>query len=71
LQKTDQAVIGLTLAIGFGILKKISYAVGHPRLTETYELILDDHKANAAVNFADLQIKLDHYATLPEYDVTR
>jgi len=71
LEKTDRAVIGLNLALAFGILKKTSYAVGHPMLEETYELILSANKTNTAVNFIDLQVKLDHFAAVPIYDVTR
>ena len=71
LKRTDEAVINMTEHCAFGIVKKISLAVGHQRLAESYDLVLEQFKDNVAVNLIDLQIKLDHFNIVPEYDVVR
>jgi hypothetical protein len=69
LKWTDEGVIWLTHMSAFGTIKKISYAVGHESLVETYERILSSHGKSIGVSLADLGIKLDHFSLFPEFDV--
>jgi hypothetical protein len=70
LKLTDEAVIWLTFACAYGTVKKISYALGHPHLADTYDRILSDHPNDTAVRLVDLAIKLDHYPTVPVPEIT-
>jgi hypothetical protein len=71
LQITDQGFIILTLSCAYGTIKKISYAVGHQHLGETYDRIADENPDSTAVALIDLSIRLDHTNVVPEYQITR
>ncbi len=71
LRRTDEAVIGLTLRVAYGILKKISFAVGSQQLQETYAQILQQYRGNMAVEIIDVLLKLDHFRIVPEYEMAK
>jgi hypothetical protein len=71
LQLTDQGFIVLTLGCAYGTIKKISYAVGHQHLGETYDRIVEENPDSTAVALVDLSIRLDHTNVVPEYQITR
>ena len=53
----------------YGMIRKISYSVGHEELGETYDKVLALNPGNAAVRMVDLAVKLEHMATVPEYEI--
>jgi hypothetical protein len=63
--KTDKAIIWLTMAAAFGSIKRVSYAVGHQELIPTYEKVLSTHDT-LATRVIDAVIKLDHDKAIPE-----
>jgi hypothetical protein len=68
-RRTDQGVIWLTHIWAYGMIRKISYSVGHSQLGETYDKVLALSPGNAAVRMVDLAVKLEHMATVPEYEI--
>ena len=71
LKRADEALIWLTFACSYGIIKKISYAVGHHHLAEIYDRVLSEQDNSTSVKLVDLAIKLEHFATVPLGDITR
>ncbi len=71
LKRTDEALIWLTFACAYGIIKKISYSVGHHHLADTYERVLQKHGASTSVKMVDLSIKLDHDPIVPLAEITQ
>jgi hypothetical protein len=69
--RCDEGVIWLMQGWAYGTIRKLSYAAGHHHLADTYDSILNDHGGNTAVRLVDLAIKLEHFATVPEYEITR
>lgn len=66
----DQALIWLTRAAAFGVIKKISSAVGLEELELTYREVLEQHGAkNVSVELIDVVIKMDHFKECPDYDL--
>jgi len=63
--KTDDAIIWVASAAAFGSVKRISYAVGHVDLTNTYGKLLAANK-DLATAVIDATIKLDHFERVPE-----
>jgi predicted phosphodiesterase len=70
-RRSDEAIIWLTHQCTFGTVKRLSFAVGHRQLADTYERVLSDNSQNMAVALVDLQIKIEHFATVPEFEITR
>lgn len=68
--RTDEALIQLTIGSAFGTLKRISYAVGHEQLAETYNEVLGNGES-LAVRLIDIGIKLDHFSRKPEAEIKR
>jgi hypothetical protein len=64
--ETDRVVISLTRNVAFGIVKRISQAVGLQELEETYQSILDRDGGRLPVRIIDYAIKLDHFARFPK-----
>jgi len=71
LKRTDEALIWLAFACSYGIIKKISYAVGHHHLAEIYDRVLSEQDNSTSVKLVDLAIKLEHFATVPLGEITR
>jgi hypothetical protein len=67
--KTDKAIIWLTIAAAFGIVKRVSYAVGHQELIPTYEKVLVSNDT-LATRVIDVVIKLDHDKEIPDRPLT-
>lgn len=65
----DEAVIWLTRRAAFGLIKRVSYAVGLELLSETYKRVLDESHGNTSFRLIDLSVKLDHFRAFPEDDI--
>lgn len=66
--KTDDAIVWLGTAIGFGAVKRVSYAVGHSDLTTTYQKVLQAD-GSLSTQMIDAVIKLDHFDRVPEKEL--
>jgi hypothetical protein len=70
LKITDEGFIWMTFACAYGSIKKVSFAVGHHHLADSFEQILEELGSSTAVGLVDLAIKLDHFATVPTKEIT-
>jgi 3',5'-cyclic AMP phosphodiesterase CpdA len=70
-KRSDEAIIWFTHMCAYGTIKRMSFAIGHHQLADTYERVLSSHSGNTAVGLIDLQIKLEHFAKLPEFEISR
>lgn len=61
----DEGIIHLGQAFGFGMIRRISQAVGLKQLEETYAEVLRDYGQQISGNLVDLAIKLDHFPDAP------
>lgn len=68
--KTDMAIVTLGIGAAFGSIKRISYAVGHSDLSNTYARVLEQDKS-LATRAIDATIKLDHFDHIPERELKR
>jgi hypothetical protein len=67
-KKVDQVLFLLVTIIAYGMVKRISQAVGSEHLRETYkELVTDD--CSVATRMVDTSIKIDHFRPFPEKEV--
>lgn len=66
--RTDEAIVWLGTAIGFGSVKRVSYAVGHSDLTTTYQKVLQFDNS-LSTKMIDAVIKLDHFDRVPEREL--
>jgi hypothetical protein len=62
---TDVVMMHLARFLGFGMLKRISYAVGYEKLSATYGAILKGKGKLMSVRLIDTSIKLDHFSAFP------
>ncbi len=66
----DQGVVYLTRLVAYNFVKRISYAVGHPILEQTYKDVLREEGENrTSIRLVDLSVRLDHFLGFPEEDV--
>lgn len=69
-KSADEALIWITKGVAFGIIKRISYAVGLEDLELTYARVREIQGAQKpAIRLIDLSIKFDHFREAPEKDV--
>jgi hypothetical protein len=68
--RADRAILWLTIAAGFGSIKRISYAVGHQELMPTYQKVLAENNS-LAIRMIDVAVKLDHFEDIPEIELRR
>lgn len=68
-EETDRVVISLTRNIAFGLIKRISYAVGLEELEETYKTLLESDGSRLPVRVIDYAIKLDHFSKFPNSEL--
>jgi hypothetical protein len=64
-RRAKQSLGGVTYLIAYGLIKRISYSVGSPDLTETYERLMP-LDPSIALSLVDTSIRLDHFAGFPE-----
>jgi DNA repair exonuclease SbcCD nuclease subunit len=62
-------VYWLMSAVGYGIIKRVSQAVGAEELHETFKRVLDSLEPKLAIRVIDVAIKLDHYRGAPIAEV--
>lgn len=62
LPSSERVLLGMSLAAGFGIVKRISYAVGHEQLRLTHADVLEAEGQNLATSIIDMSIKLDYFS---------
>lgn len=65
LNRARHTLGGMAHLIAFGLIKRVSGAVGSPDLTETYEKVLPKDPS-VALELIDASIQLDHFAGFPE-----
>lgn len=65
----DEAVIWLTRRAAFGMIKRVSYAVGLELLEETYKSILESSHHEVSIRLIDMSLKLDHFTGFPEGEI--
>ncbi|HWE84677.1 MAG TPA: metallophosphoesterase [Terracidiphilus sp.] len=66
--RTDEAIVWIGAAIGFGAVKRVSYAVGHGDLTTTYQRLIQSDRS-LSTQMIDVVIKLDHFERVPEKEL--
>jgi hypothetical protein len=66
---TDNFVIRILSACGYGMIRRVALAVGSEDLAETYRNVLRSQAPTPAVAFVDLAIKLEHFARYPISEV--
>jgi hypothetical protein len=64
-QTTDDAVIWVSRCCTYGLIKRVSYAVGHQILEETYKAVLEAGARRTSFRMIDLSVRLDHFTTFP------
>jgi Calcineurin-like phosphoesterase len=64
-RRARQSLGAVAYLIAYGLIKRISNAVGSPDLTETYERLLSPDPS-IALSLVDTSIRLDHFAGFPE-----
>ncbi len=69
--ETDKVLLSLTRDVAFGMVKRISQAVGLEELEETYREALERAGAPLPVKVVDYAIKLDHFARFPKAELER
>lgn len=67
--EANALIVSLTSSAAFGIIKRISSAVGHDQLQETYKKVEQNLDGVNSVALIDLSIKLDHFKGVPHYAV--
>ena len=67
----DGLILWLTTGAGFGMIKRISAAVGHEKLQEIYAEVKRNLKSTTAVELIDLTIRLDHFRGVPHTDINK
>jgi hypothetical protein len=65
---TKRFIFQLSFISCFGIIKRVSAALGHVELTDTYKGLLDKNPYNA-FKLIDLSIKLDFFPSFPFKDI--
>ncbi len=60
----DFVLYRLTSAVAFGMIKRISHAVGSQYLAETFQEV-SDHRVPISISLVNLSIKLDHFEEFP------
>lgn len=68
-KSADEALIWVTRGIAYGIIKRISYAVGLEDLQLTYDGVLNVHGNLPSIRLVDLSIRLDHFRNPSERDI--
>jgi Calcineurin-like phosphoesterase/ATPase family associated with various cellular activities (AAA) len=64
----DQGILWLTRACAFGVIKRISNAVGLEELEQTFDAIIKDNNT-ISTRLIDISVKLDHFAHPPEAEI--
>jgi hypothetical protein len=60
---TDEFLLRMVGCCAYGIIKRISYAVGSDQLSRTYQNVIDrDVENKLSMRLVDLSIKLDHFS---------
>jgi predicted MPP superfamily phosphohydrolase len=67
--RTDDYIVWIGQALATVTVKRVSYAVGHENLTNTYQRIVEGSK-ELSVRIIDAAIKLDHFERVPEKELT-
>ncbi len=67
-KQTDSFLYAMIFLTSYGMIKRVSYAVGSEQLEETYKLI-SDSRTPTSVALIDLSIKLDHFRRFPMGEV--
>lgn len=66
--RTDDYIVWLGQALSTVTVKRVSYAVGHENLTNTYQRIIEESN-ELSFQVIDAAIKLDHFERIPEKEL--
>ena len=66
--RADDLLSNLVLMASYGVLRRVSQAVGSEHLSETFKEVTDD-SVPIAIGLMDVSIKLDHYSKFPEREI--
>jgi hypothetical protein len=67
-KQADEAIIRLSEALGFAVIRRISHAVGLKDLRDIYADVLTAHDRSVPIRLVDLAIKLDVFDSPPIAD---
>jgi hypothetical protein len=67
----DGLIILLTSGASFGIIKRISAAIGHDQLQDIYADVRRNLGPLTSVELIDLSIKLDHFRGIPNTEINK
>ena len=65
LQATDSILLWLSSGACYAVIKRVSYAVGHEDLKETYKDVMRRRGGMLSVELIDLSLRLDHFPDVP------
>jgi predicted MPP superfamily phosphohydrolase len=68
-RRATETIIGITECITFGMIQRISGAIGAPGLEVTYDRMLQEAPTNA-VRLVDISLMLDHVGRIPQDRIT-
>src|ERR1035441_10379692 len=68
-RETDTFMIRLIGGCTYGLIRRVSGAVGSEELAETYRNVLRRQDNKPSVALIDLSIKLDHFSTFPMTEI--
>jgi calcineurin-like phosphoesterase family protein len=70
IKAADEALVWVTRMASFGVIKRVSSAVGLEELELTYREVRDLHSGtNVSVDLIDVAIKMDHFKECPDQDL--
>jgi predicted MPP superfamily phosphohydrolase len=67
----DSLILWLSSGAAFGVIKRISVAVGHEDLEETYKDVKRNLENLTSVELIDLSIRLDHFRGVPHSQINK
>lgn len=70
LRLADGVLIEVTQGAAYGLIKTVSHALGHEKLGDIYKKVLREEGESTANKLIDLSIKLDHFKSVPENDIS-
>jgi hypothetical protein len=68
-RNAEHFIMWMCLGCSFGVIRRLSEAVGHQRLRRTYAEVLRRADGNVAFRLVDFSIALDQYGSVPEADI--
>jgi hypothetical protein len=64
-RRARETVVGMAKIISYGLIKRVSHAIGSPDLTTTYEKLVKENPDNST-RLVELSTRLDHSGSVPD-----